>query len=1086
MSRTPNSEQLLAIQHEGGVLLKAGAGSGKTFVLVEHIVHLTQNWINEFRKNKQGTFEEKIRFEYSRIVMMTFTKKAAGEMSIRLTDRFQELRSSDELWETAASCLPVLLVTTIDGFSRKLITGGYLPHLSTEAKVIFWPERMDQVKLIFDKWFAVEAPKLQGELLDLVLREKKEILKGLCSVFSDSSLRMAWSTFNPSSLDEKNIGKVLHDAFVLEGLDADLVNISHVVLPVEDDGAFKKNVLLVQNTGMPEMISVDNFRIYSDILLNVRLTSPGKSVKTPENQEAHEGMGRIRDWLKHWKPFIESFLTHRTEKIIPLAALFKNVFLYVDKRLDPNQGMTFADIEYFIELGLRDPEINRRVREAYRYFIVDEFQDTSGIQFEIIRSLIGNNFSNLFCVGDPKQAIYGFRGGELSVFQNCGKLVPKVLTLSNNYRSLPDVIRFNNSLFETVLPLGKNFEGVDPFTVEAEGQTVPSEVKHEAEGEIEVLRLKLTKEADDKRKLTADQLNRLEAQILVKAIKSQREARPGEVCTILYRKLPPSIEFIQGLMKEKVGFTAQYKIDVMDDPVMGIFVLLLQRLFDENKDTKDKTPLFLMKNYFAILGLGDFPSVSFDDFDRNIRYWGLYEAFKKFIFNLNITNENSDVNFDQIETFCKLYHQDPESILVQLDGDDAQKVSLEFRSGDHSDMVNVMTAHSSKGLEYDNLYVGGIYTNGHEPAMKEVFAKWPQSFYYFTDLQTHQKIRSPHYELEATITGLKSFSESKRLFYVACTRAKKKLAWVHLEDVEGMSRLSKNSWIIGFNHWWNETRDLDLRSCVKETLLGELSLEEAFSGKSAPVLPLFFYDSVGVHPRAGERAELALMAELSVTRLNSLMDCPRKFYFENILKLTSEKNKQRVFVPEESDEVQIRSSSQRGTQIHEILSTAIQRNFVIPREHFQGEHQKPLAWAIGAMESFRQDFDFVSEKPLKFKFFNFMISGIPDLLLLPKKKGTPAEIWDFKTGRITQDNLEHYWVQLKAYAYALYILGMVSREDSIETKLCFVDEQKFLKLRVNWQTVHQDLFAVWKTQNEPWTTKTDHCSQCSYGDICPR
>jgi ATP-dependent exoDNAse (exonuclease V) beta subunit len=1086
VSRTPNSEQIKAIEHTGGVLLKAGAGSGKTFVLVEHIVYLTRMWISEFRKKPTGTFEEKIRFEFSRIVMMTFTKKAAGEMSIRLTDRFQELRSSDELWEVAASNLPVLLVTTIDGFCRKLITGGYLPHLSTEAKVIFWPERMDQVKLIYEKWFATEAPKLDGALLDLVLREKNEILNGLCGVFSDSSLRMAWADFSPKSLDEKAIGKVLHDSFYLENLDQDLSAIQLVELPPQDLGAYEKNIQLLQNTGLPVVDSVEKLTIYAEIFSNIRLSAPSKNKKTPITQAAHEATGRLKDWIKPWKVSVDSFMTHGKDKVIPWATVFKEIFRYVEKRLDPNQGMTFADIEYFVELGLRDPEINKRVREAYRYFIVDEFQDTSGLQFEIIRSLIDNNFRNLFCVGDPKQAIYGFRGGELSVFQNCSKLVPSVLTLANNYRSLPDVIRFNNSLFECVLPLGKGFEDADPFTVEAEGQTIPPEITHEAPGEIEVLRLNLTKEPDDKRKLSYEHMNRLEAQMLVKAVTTQRENKPTEVCTILYRKLPPSIEFIQGLMNEKVGFTAQYKIDLMDDPIMGIFVTLLQRIFDEGKETKNKTPLFLIKNYFSILGIDELPEIRFEEFDHNMRYWGLYEAFKKFVFGLNITNENSDVNLDQIETFCKLYHQNPEAILLQLDGDDAQKVSLEFRSGNHSDMVHVMTAHSSKGLEYDNIYLGGIYTNGHEMPMTDLLAKWPESFYYYTDLQTHQKIRSPHYVLEAKMTALKNFSESKRLFYVACTRAKKKLCWAHLENIGEMSKLPGNSWIVGFNKWWSDTRDEDLRARVKETLAGELTLEDALSGKSNPTLPLFFYDPVGVHKRQGERAELALMAELSVTRLNSLMDCPRKFYFENILKLTSIRDQKRSFVPEESDEVQVRSSSQRGTLIHEILSTAIQRNFVIPREHFQGEHQKPLAWAIGAMESFRKDFDFVSEKPLKFKFFNFMISGIPDLLLLPKKSGTPAEIWDFKTGRITQESLNHYWVQLKAYAYALYVLGMVPREDSIETKLCFVDEQKFLNLSVNWTMVHEDLFAVWKTQNEPWMTKTDHCSQCSYGDICPR
>ena len=105
MSRSPNAEQLLAIEHQGGVLLRAGAGSGKTFVLVEHIVYLTKFWIEEFSKDPNLNFEDYIRQKYSQVVMMTFTKKAAGEMSIRLTEKFldivETIEEHQELWKIA-------------------------------------------------------------------------------------------------------------------------------------------------------------------------------------------------------------------------------------------------------------------------------------------------------------------------------------------------------------------------------------------------------------------------------------------------------------------------------------------------------------------------------------------------------------------------------------------------------------------------------------------------------------------------------------------------------------------------------------------------------------------------------------------------------------------------------------------------------------------------------------------------------------------------------------------------------------------------------------------------------------------------
>src|SRR3989338_4115455 len=114
MSRSPNAEQLLAIEHTGGVLLRAGAGSGKTFVLVEHIIFLTRQWISEFKNTTNSSFEEYIRQKFSQVVMMTFTKKAAGEMSIRLTEKFSEVAEDEEnksLWAVANEAIPMLMVT---------------------------------------------------------------------------------------------------------------------------------------------------------------------------------------------------------------------------------------------------------------------------------------------------------------------------------------------------------------------------------------------------------------------------------------------------------------------------------------------------------------------------------------------------------------------------------------------------------------------------------------------------------------------------------------------------------------------------------------------------------------------------------------------------------------------------------------------------------------------------------------------------------------------------------------------------------------------------------------------------------------
>jgi ATP-dependent helicase/nuclease subunit A len=86
--RTPNEEQQKAIYHGGGKLLSAGAGSGKTFVLIEHLIYL----LSEVQKKSTSSeWNKQISSELSKIVLMTFTKKAAGEMSVRMMKRIEEI-----------------------------------------------------------------------------------------------------------------------------------------------------------------------------------------------------------------------------------------------------------------------------------------------------------------------------------------------------------------------------------------------------------------------------------------------------------------------------------------------------------------------------------------------------------------------------------------------------------------------------------------------------------------------------------------------------------------------------------------------------------------------------------------------------------------------------------------------------------------------------------------------------------------------------------------------------------------------------------------------------------------------------------
>lgn len=1083
MSRSPNAEQKKAIEHEGGVLLKAGAGSGKTFVLVEHIVFRTRAWITEAR-TRPGTLEEFLREKFSQVVMMTFTKKAAGEMSIRLTDRFRELALTEadgESWRIAEESLPHLLVTTIDGFCRKLITSGYFPHLATEAKIIFENERMDQVARLFADWLEEDAREVPSEILEIVLREKTPLLKSLTGIFNDPGLRLSWKTMKPSDAAPAMIDGVLAQSFKLGDVESALVALGNLDLPHEKErSAFERLVATFQATGLPIVESVEKLHVYGAIFSGIKrlISETSKDKKElPGHLRASEGLKALKAWWKDWDESVRFYTDDYEGKIVPWVELFLRLFRYIDSRLDPNHGLTFGDVAYYVAQGLELRESADRIQKTFRYFIVDEFQDTSHLQFQIIRRLIAEDFQRLFCVGDAKQAIYGFRGGELSVFQDCEDLIPLTLSLSNNYRSLPTVIEFNNSLFRTLFPLGQGYSGADPFPVPAQGQAVPGELEFPDPGVIETI--SATLELEEDRKLRTDEINLLEAHLLGEAIADQRRKSPGEVCTVLYSKLKPSADLIKILMHKKIGFTAQFKIDVLDEPVVGMFLALLKRTFDKRATTKERFPLFVFQSYLKVLGIDRaFTEELFEIFDLDSQYWGVLNAFRKLLHKLQITNENSDLNLGLIETLALIYDNDPEAMLRELRLS-SDRISLDFRSGEHTELVQIMSAHASKGLEFDTVFLGGIYTNGKDRGDGQVFGKRPGSFKWYRDLSVRDIQRSPFYLFEDELNSYKGFSENKRLFYVACTRAKKRLKWIDIDFPEKAFNPPKSSWVHGLRHW----NSVSAAPRVSAMAAADFDVDAILASASGPALPMYFYDPVGIFEKTRAQAELTISAELSVTRLNSLVDCPRKFYLQNTLKLNPPQE-QSFFKPSGGEDEVVVSSADRGTAIHAFISEGLSRNFTVPRAGM--EHSDAIAFALGELKALASDFDFVSEVPLKFNFFNFMISGTPDLYLLPRGGEQSAQVWDFKTGRITESGLAHYWLQLKTYAYALYTLKLVDRSCSIKTKLCFVDQKKILELEVNWSSIEAELFALWRSQNEPWKINSDHCAQCSYGDICPR
>lgn len=100
------------------------------------------------------------------------------------------------------------------------------------------------------------------------------------------------------------------------------------------------------------------------------------------------------------------------------------------------------------QLLLQHDDLRAKYREKYRYFMVDEFQDTNAIQLRMLDALVDPESQNLVVVGDDDQSIYGFRGAESDTILNFDKMLPnaKIVTLDQNYRSVASVLRAANAV----------------------------------------------------------------------------------------------------------------------------------------------------------------------------------------------------------------------------------------------------------------------------------------------------------------------------------------------------------------------------------------------------------------------------------------------------------------------------------------------------------------------------------------------------------------------------------------------------------------------------------------------------------------
>ncbi len=999
----------------------------------------------------------------TQIAVMTFTNKAAGELKVRFEQRVsEEIETSEtsiKYWEEVKKYLPSMFIGTIHGFLLKLIKEGYFSQVSPEITIINEFEIKLFIKNKLEKYLNEDV--VNNNVLEILRLNQKALLSSFFRIFNDSELRLKWEESIPEQMIESSLDSIIESLLVSTVGDKYFKNSHEYPLALNEKTKWA-DYLKTFSSLDADPFSLEGLKVFNSFFGSFK-PLPSCPKKYPEYKDDFANLKELRNFVNNNLESFESFEKHKNDIIKDWLIELKKVFNFLNKQMIQEESLSFSELEYIVYKGLREQRISSEIQKSYKYFIIDEFQDTSQLQFEIIRSLVAGDFKNLFCVGDLKQAIYGFRGGEVSVFKHCIDLMPAKLQLSNNYRSYPEIINFNNSFFTEIFKLKEGFLEKLSNAQEVDTQTTPLGLSFNTKGEVFELEI----EYDTDSKIKTDDINKLEAMGLLKSVQTDYEKL--EQC-ILYKKLAPSVILMELFIENNLSFTSQVKVPLAQEPILGVVRSLLELILDKKVDKG--IPLFHIGKIFEII---NFSKTNLDlaihDFHKNFKMIGLMPSLNKFIFSVGLGNSLYDYNMKFVEILYKASNYSLEDLYMAFKNSSDQTLSIDFQYGKNPGELRIMTTHASKGLEFEKVLIAGIYTNGRSVADHSVFGKTPGSFKWKPHSNHKKFFKSPLMLLETAEQNEKDFAEDKRLFYVACTRAISKLGWVRLNLPEKTFSIPSNSWINAINYF-RDNSDIKIESYKYNDAVHITS--------SDTKLPMFHKNIIGVVQKPiTHKTNLLMMPELSVTRLSSITQCPRKFYFSNILKLT-ELSSEIQYSQFDSDQEfeKPKSSAERGDRIHNLLSVMIKRNNTIPVSA-SAEEEEACLWVQEQLREIKYT-ELVSEVPIKFPVQGHMISGIPDLII---KNETEITVWDFKTGALKED-IDHYWCQLKLYAYACYKLGLTEKKNQVKLALVYLDEKKIESMTISFQQTYSFIEEIWALTNNYSQVNKDHCKLCMYGNLC--
>jgi ATP-dependent helicase/nuclease subunit A len=1046
-----NEQQLAAVEASGEVFVSAGAGTGKTMVLVERFA--------------RAVCDEGVDVES--ILVITYTEKAAGELRGRIRARLVEAgrpelaRELDGAW-----------ISTIHGFCHRLLrshpfAAGVDPRFrvldESQGRVL----RSEAFEAALDAFCANEDPE---RLRLLAVYGATNLRRMLIGVFE--TLRAAGRDLVLELGEQPSLAVRLEDLRDAARCLADDTGTGD-----GDRATAREALALVEiEPAADRLFDLDHLRVRGE-----RGATYEEARRAVEQAALDELAARDRDLLQ--------------ELLTCFAGEYQDV-------KDRESALDFEDLQLRARDLLRDePEIREREQLRFRAIMVDEFQDTNRLQCELIDFLASGPLEReVFFVGDEFQSIYGFRHADVTVFRERRRAAAKTLPLTRNYRSRPEVLAVVNHLFRS--------DFGDEFQPLAASRDFPDPVFGPP---VELLVTDKSSYAGDDR----PHWRRAEAKAIARRVGELIEAgaaAPGEI-VLLFAAGTDAEWYEQELRALGVptyratgkGYFGQQQVadllaylrllhnryddealvGVLASPFVGVsndaLVLLrraapkrplfvgLERAIPETMPARDAQLLRAFKQRYDRLGAlasrlslerlcerivaeHDYDLAVLTQWDGRRRYANLRKLAR-------LARSYEELRGPDVEGFVR-FVRDQEAVGAR---------ELEAAAEEEgADAVRLLTIHAAKGLEFKIVFVADAGRDKAPPSSDEILALADGRFgFRVADPVTSERRGAFAYEAVREARKEEERAERLRLYYVAMTRAQDRLIVSGaIDPTRSADEMTPIGWVLAQLDLRGELERVGRdpveveREGARVLVRVERPVEAEPATEVAPAeveqLTLFAVNGDGALPAVvpalpalGEVSQPPLhrVRRLSFTALGLFEACSYRYYAERIVGMRA--TEERVGAQGAAG----LAATEIGIAVHRLLELVNLRQPVPPGDL----DERVRSWypnvtdeevqRIGAFVASYCDSDLARrvadlpaaqpERPFAFVHDGVLLHGRIDVL---QRDGTRALVVDYKTNTLEEGSPEEiveadYRLQRLVYALACFRAGA----DEVEVVYHFLE-----------------------------------------------